>query len=67
MFVHPDFMLCPWKVDSTYTYILGIISSGMTLMFNWHLHVNHIGDTSDHHVSYCAALVVLHYMLKRPD
>ena len=32
-----------------------------------HLHVNHVGDTPDHHVSDCAALVVLHYVLKRPD
>ena len=31
-----------------------------------HLHMNHVGDTSDHHVSDCAALVVLHYVLKRP-
>ena len=28
--------------------------------------MNHVGDTSDHHVSDCAALVVLHYVLKRP-
>ena len=28
--------------------------------------MNHVGDTPDHHISDCAALVVLHYVLKRP-
>ena len=43
-----------------------VIVKHLKTFHDWHLHMNHVGDTSDHHVSDCAALVVLHYVLKRP-
>ena len=36
-------------------------------VYDWHLHMHHVGNTSHHHVSDCATLVVLHYVLKRPS
>ena len=67
IFVQPDLMLCPWD-DKDQNWI----SNYQIFLIYWiqiyfHLHVHHVGNASDHHVSDCTTLVVLHDVLKRPN
>ena len=64
IFVHPDLMLCPWAGHNSIGILLLVT---IRSVYDWHLHMNHVGHTSHHHVSDCPTLVVLHYVLKRPS